>query len=147
MSSLSPFAAKTLQFLQSLPEIDPQDLPAGRQHCPCCFYVYHMTRDDHHFQDPEPALMLPCGHLVGKSCYTVYLLPPNEFGCNTCPRCGQLLYDASQDCTGVPSRKEVTDFVACSLQFLSLAHGLEIPSVKIRTQLIESTHTRRLKTS
>ena len=74
------------QFLESLPRVSNQDLPAGSE-CMICQDQYGSATDTN--EEIEHAVFLECAHLIGHECLKIWLL---ERGKNTCPYCRRELF-------------------------------------------------------
>lgn len=81
---------KTLadKFLNQLPTVGLTELEANSE-CDICHESYTT--------DGENAIRLPCGHILGSECISLWILPTTGQGQNTCPFCRRSLYQSRQE--------------------------------------------------
>ena len=80
----APHQHQGLNFLNQFPDISPQDLEDNTS-CAICLEAFNSGAE------PEPALRLPCAHVLGRRCMTRWLESHNS-----CPMCRHELFDHDQ---------------------------------------------------
>lgn len=74
----APLLGAGTRFVDQLPDITLDDLPADSRSCHICLDSYG---------SPENPIRLPCGHVVGRSCISRWLATSNS-----CPLCRRVLF-------------------------------------------------------
>lgn len=69
------------RFMDSLPKVSVDSLEVDARECGICREPYAEVIDD---REPEEAVKLPCGHVLGKACLTVMI---ESWHHRTCPLC------------------------------------------------------------
>ena len=82
----TPNAAK---YLSELQPIVVNDLPEDGRICAICKESYNSE------EDPEQACKVgPCGHILGRTCLSTWIMPAGSRPNTTCPLCRAVLFEA-----------------------------------------------------
>src|ERR1700761_7953729 len=96
-----PLLPTRADFLANLKEVALESLPSDRRDCGVCQCLYGETDDEGTLElqsEPEPPVILPCGHTLGKACLILWLNSMSKDNFNTtCPFCRTELYGHALD--------------------------------------------------
>ncbi len=79
------------RFLRELPRVALEDVPSDSCKCPVCQIKYLEEDSDSGYT--EHPIMLPCNHIIGRHCLTMWLKPTPGGNANTCPLCRLKLFE------------------------------------------------------
>lgn len=82
-------------FLNQLPRVGRGILGKEDQRCSICMEDYGTTQSATGII--ERAVQLPCNHIMGSECISIWVFPPTKGGSgnNTCPICRRVLFQVS----------------------------------------------------
>ena len=80
------------QFLDGLPKVNTEDLPAESS-CMICRELYGTSTEAAEDGAAESAVRLPCGHDIGAECIRKWLSDDKEAR-NSCPACRMTFFPA-----------------------------------------------------
>ena len=98
---MTPNAAK---YLSELQPIAVNDLPEDGRICAICKEPYNSD------EDPEQACKVgPCGHILGRTCLSTWVMPAGSRPNTTCPLCRAVLYDGELLLDAIPTAELPND--------------------------------------
>ncbi|CAF9934548.1 hypothetical protein IMSHALPRED_009757 [Imshaugia aleurites] len=120
------------EFLAQLPRVRRGILDHEDQRCPICLEEYGTTPSSRGVI--ERAVILPCGHIMGSECISIWLSPPanGHGGNNTCPMCRQVLFVAAPRVPRYPLAEHMrihtvlTNECASACEMLELNRGPDV---------------------
>ena len=72
-----------------MPSLEPAEIPPDHQECGICDKNFNSLEDT----DVEYAVLLPCGHIIGRQCLAAWICPSLRGNNNTCPYCRRELFE------------------------------------------------------
>ena len=107
----TPFAETAAKYLSGLQPVAVNDLPEDCRTCGICREIYN-TGDE-----PEQACLVGrCGHVLGRTCLSTWVMPKGREANDTCPMCRAVLF---KDNTSGSTNESGTTIFARSIEHLS----------------------------